>query len=76
MDSGKGMSGGGHIQLWPQHGEFSITVGGKTMVSCRSIRATKQCVSRASRGAGDESSAKGIRDDPDGLPGCVDRRPT
>ena len=66
MDSGEGMSYGGHSQILPQCGEFSTNIGGETMVHCRGICTTKQHASCELRGAGAEIRFKGIRDDLDG----------
>ena len=60
--------GGGHVHIWPQCGEFSTNVRGKTVVHCRGIRVAKRRTSRASRVAGSNSGTKVIRDYPGGGP--------
>ena len=42
LESGKGMAGGVHGQLWSQRGEFSTNVGVNKMVHCSGICAPKQ----------------------------------
>ena len=76
LESSEGMAGGGHDHIFPQHGEFSTNAGGEGMVLCRSIHASQRHTSRALRGSGTESGAKGSRDDPAGGPECADGRPT
>ena len=42
-------------------GEFSINFGGETIVRCRGTCAAKRRASRALRGAGNDSGAKGVK---------------
>ena len=76
LDSGNGMEGGGHGQLWPQCGEFSNDVGGDTMLGCRIICAPKRRTRSALCGSGSERGAKEFIDDPDWGPECAAGRPT
>ena len=69
------MVGGGNGQFWPQRGEISTNVRGKTMVNCRGMRSDKQFARCVLHVAGAESGSKGIIDDPNGGNECAAGKP-
>ena len=57
LESGKGMAGVEHGQLWIQRGEFPNNLKGEAMIQFWGIRSPKQHARRASHGSGAMSDA-------------------